>query len=118
MKRLMNISHPMSQVLERLRLGHVVVGGSQDLKVGRTLWYAVTAAGHDRLQRPRHVDKVLLGPLPGVIGPCAGIREGVEGSIRGDQPDDLSSGLVGEFLEGDLADDLVAEVAPGPKWGR
>jgi hypothetical protein len=47
-------------------------------------------------------------------GPRAGIGEGVERRIQRDQPDDLGTRLVVGLLEGDLADDLVTEIAPGP----
>jgi hypothetical protein len=49
-----------------------------------------------------------------MVGPRTGIREGVEGRIQCDQPGDLVPGLGVEFLKGDLANDLVAEVAPCP----
>jgi hypothetical protein len=57
---------------------------------------------------------MLLGPLAGVVRPRAGVREGVELLVERDQPDDLGSRLHVELLEGDLADNLVPEVAPGP----
>jgi hypothetical protein len=47
-------------------------------------------------------------------GPRAGIGEGVERRIQRDQPDDLGTRLVVGLREGDLADDLVTEIAPGP----
>jgi len=49
-----------------------------------------------------------------MIGPRTGIREGVEGRIQSDQSADFGPCFVVESLQGDLADDLVAEVAPGP----
>jgi len=58
---------------------------------------------------------VFLGPLPRVIRPRTSIWEGVERLIEGDQPDDLVAGLLVEFLKRDLADDLVAKVAPRPR---
>jgi len=60
---------------------------------------------------------MLFRALPGMVWPRTGIREGVERRVQGDQPDDFIAGLVVEFLQGDLADDLVAEVAPGPGGG-
>src|SRR5215510_41147 len=52
--------------------------------------------------------------LPGMIGPRTSISERVEGRVKGDQPDDLIAGSVVEFLEGNLTDDPVAEIAPRP----
>src|SRR5215470_5839869 len=53
-----------------------------------------------------------------MVRPRTGIREGVERGVQGDQSDDFVAGLIVEFFEGDLADDLVAEIAPRPRWGR
>src|SRR5262245_54086639 len=53
-----------------------------------------------------------------MIRPRAGVGEGVERGVQGDQSDDFVAGLVVQFLEGDLADDLVAEIAPRPRCGR
>src|SRR5262252_9548212 len=58
----------------------------------------MTADGRDRLQWPEHIDEVLLGSLPGMVGPRAGIK----GHVQCDQPDDFGAGLVVEFLKGDL----------------
>src|SRR5215470_8387698 len=49
-----------------------------------------------------------------MIGPRTGIREGFEGRIQRGQSADFGPCFVVESLQGDLADDLVAEVAPGP----
>jgi len=115
---LVNVADPMPEELERGELGRVVVGSPQDIQVSpnrgeEALRYAVAAARGDRLQGPWHVDEVFLGPLPGMIGPGTGIREGVERRVQGDQPDDFIPGLFVEFVKSDLADDLVAEIAPG-----
>src|SRR5215472_13035994 len=53
-----------------------------------------------------------------MIRPRAGAGERVERGVQGDQSDDFVAGLVVEFLEGDLADDLVTEITPSPRWGR
>jgi hypothetical protein len=66
------------------------------------------------VDRAAHVDEVLLGPLAGMVRPRAGVGEGVERRVQGDQPDDFAAGRVVQFLERDLADDLVANVAPCP----
>jgi len=58
---------------------------------------------------------MLLGPLARVVRPRAGVREGVELLVERDQPDDLGSRLVVELLKGNLADDLVTEVALGQR---
>src|SRR5215467_2038170 len=84
-------------------------GGEEALR------YAVASGRGDRLQRSGHIDEVLFGSLLRVIGPGARVREGVERPVQGDQSDHLIAGRVVEFLQGDLADDLVAEIAPGPR---
>jgi len=57
------------------------------------------------------VDEVFRGPLSGMIGPRARVCERVERRVQSDQLDDLVAGLVAEFLEGDLPDRPVAEIA-------
>src|SRR5215472_6255544 len=116
---LMNVPDPVPEELERGELGHVVVGSAQDVQVDRdrgeeALRHRRALRDSDRVDRAAHVDEVLLRPLAGMVRPRAGIREGVERGVQGHQPDDFVAGLIVEFLEGDLADDLVAEVAPGP----
>jgi hypothetical protein len=49
-----------------------------------------------------------------MVRPRAGIREGIKRLIQRDQPDNLGARLAVELLEGNLADNLVTEVAPGP----
>src|SRR5262249_33260250 len=78
------------------------------------LWGDGTCRGGDRVHRASHIDEVFLGPLAGMIGPRTGVCEGVERGVEGDQSGDLSARLVVKFLEGNLADDLVAEIAPSP----
>src|SRR5215831_1327226 len=48
-----------------------------------------------------------------MVRPRAGAGEGLEGVTGSYQTNDLSPGLVVQLLEGDLADDLVAEVTTG-----
>src|SRR5262249_1494850 len=95
---------------------------SQDLQVGRdgreeALGCDRALAPGDHMDRAGHVDEVFLGSLAGMIGPRTGIRERVERGVESDQSDDFVAGLVGEVLEGDLADGSVAEVARGPGRG-
>jgi hypothetical protein len=65
-------------------------------------------AHRDRLNRPGHVDEVLLRALPRMIGPRTRVRERVEVRVQSDQSDDFVASPLVEFLEGDLADDSVA----------
>src|SRR5215510_7475385 len=115
----MNVPDPVPEVLERRELRRVVVGCPQDFQVRRdgceeALRHAGTVADGDRLNRPGHVDEVLFRSLARMIRPRTRVREGMKAWVRRDQPDDLSARPVVEFLEGDLADDLVAEIASSP----
>jgi hypothetical protein len=62
----------------------------------------------------RQVKKVLACSLPWVIGPRAGITEGIELVIAADQFLDLSACAGLDQPHGDFANDLVALIAPGP----
>jgi hypothetical protein len=53
-----------------------------------------------------------------VIGPGAGIRKPAEFEVESDESANLAPARVVEFLKGNLADDLVAQVAPGPSLPR
>jgi len=62
---------------------------------------------------PGKVDVVLHSPAPWMVGPAAGLGEGVELGVLPDHLfDPLARGGV-QLLERDLADDPVAHVAPG-----
>src|SRR5262245_14784176 len=120
---LMNVPDPVAKVLERGELGQVVVGSPQDIQVDRdrgeeALRHCRALSDSDRVDRAAHVDEVLLGALAWMVRPRAGVGEGIERGVQGDQSDDFIAGLIVEFLEGDLADDLVTEIAPRPRWGR
>ena len=119
MQRLVDVTDPVSEELERCELGLIVIRGPQDLQIScdtceEALWGGGTGRGGDRVDGASHVDEVFLRSLPGMVRPRAGIREGVKRGVQGDQSGDFVAGLVVEFLEGDLADDLVAEIAPSP----
>jgi len=120
---LVDIVHPVREELERGELGRVVVGSPQDIQVGRNrgekaLRHRRALGDSDRVDRAPHVDEVLFRALPRMVRPCAGVGEGVERGVQGDQSGDFVAGLIVEFLEGDLADDLVTEIAPRPRWRR
>jgi len=109
----MDVPDSVAEELQRRQLGLIIVWGPQNLQIGRdtreeALRSGWAGRGGDRLDGARHVDEVFLRSLPGVIGPRAGIRKRVEGRIESDQPGDFIPGLIVEFLQGDLADDLVA----------
>jgi len=53
-----------------------------------------------------------------MVRPRAGVGEGVERGVQGNQSDDFVAGLVVEFLEGNLADDFMAEITLRPRWRR
>jgi hypothetical protein len=53
-----------------------------------------------------------------VIGPRTGIRERVERDVESDQANDLVAGGVIELLEGNLADNPLAEITPSPSRRR
>jgi hypothetical protein len=64
------------------------------------------------------VDVVLRRPAPWTIGPAAGFGERIELGVLADHSlDPLARGVV-QLLERDLADDPVADVAPGEGGGR
>jgi len=115
---LVDVTNPVAEILERCELGLIVIRGPQDLQIScdtceEAFWGGGTGHGGERVHRARHVDEVFVGPLAGMIGPRTGIRERVERRIEGDQPDDLVASRIVEFLEGNLADDPVPEIAPG-----
>src|SRR5688500_19419956 len=53
-----------------------------------------------------------------MVGPGAGLGEGVEVGVTTDHLLDPLARGVGQLLERDLADDPVPEVAPGQSWPR
>src|SRR6266700_641150 len=120
MKRLMDVSDPVSEKLQRgelLRLACVV--GRQDFEVlldcrhdtGRCAWPG-HGAKPGRISRQVH--EMLACPLPRVIRPDAGLTEGVELLIIADQFLDLGACVGLDQAEGYFANDFVTLIAPSP----
>jgi len=61
---------------------------------------------------------VLDPPALGVIGPDAGVGKRLELGVPADELGDFGPSGVVQLVEGDLTNDLVADIAPGPQAAR
>src|SRR5262245_40575469 len=120
----MQIADPVPEELQGSQPRPIGAAWSRhDLEVGAyrgeeapgPLW---TLIDRERDEVSRDVDVVLGLPLLGVIRPGARVGEDLELRVLMDEPDNLGSRPVGQLLKGNLANDLVADVTPGPGGAR